>query len=312
MSIREAELPGRPLGPARLSGVRRLIINADDFGLTSGINRAIVEAHRAGTVTSATLMAGGRRFDDAIAIAHSCPSLGVGCHVVLIDGHPLKSRGDVPSLIESSASEPRFRDSLASFAGSLMTGRVDPQHIEAEAVAQISKLQSAGIEVSHLDTHKHTHVFPAVLKPLLSAARKCGIRAIRNPFVPRRRVTDREIRRWQTLGKRYVQVEVLRALWGRGFRVAVESAGLLTTDGSFGVVETGYMDSQLLNAVFAAIPQGTWELVCHPGYDDDELGSIRTRLRRSRAEELQLFKSPATRDLLADHGIELITYKQLS
>jgi hopanoid biosynthesis associated protein HpnK len=293
--------------------VRRLIINADDFGLTSGVNRAIVEAHRAGTVTSATLMAGGRRFDDAIAAAHSCPSLGVGCHVVLIDGQPLKSPADVSSLVENIAqSEPRFRDSLAVFAGSALTGRIDPGDIEAEAVAQIRKLQSAGLEVSHLDTHKHAHVFPAVLKPLLSAARKCGIRAIRNPFVPGRRARSRDIRRWQTLGKRYVQVEVLRALWGRGFRAAVESAGLLTTDGSFGVVETGYMDSELLNAVLTAIPEGTWELVCHPGYEDDELGSIRTRLRRSRVEELQLFKSPSTRDLLADHGIELISFKQLS
>jgi len=153
---------------------RRLIINADDFGLTSGVNRAIKAAHDAGIVSSATLMASGRQLDHAVQVARDSPKLSVGCHVVLVDGTPISDPRDIPSLMDRTDAT-RFRQSLSSFASSALAGRIDPAHVEAEATAQIRRLQAAGIKVSHLDTHKHSHVFPAVFMPLLGAARKCGI-----------------------------------------------------------------------------------------------------------------------------------------
>ena len=149
--------------PAKLACVRRLIINADDLGLTSGVNRGILESHRDGVVTSTTLMACGARFDEAAGLAAQAPRLSVGCHVVLVDGSPVLSAEQVSSLL-ASASPPSFRVSLVHFACLAAAGRLNQEQIENEVTAQIQKLQAAGISVSHLDSHKHTHMFPVVLQ----------------------------------------------------------------------------------------------------------------------------------------------------
>ena len=161
--------------------MRRLIVNADDFGLTSGVNRAIVEGNRSGIVTSATLMANAKATDSAIDLAKAQPSLKTGCHVVLIDGVPLTA--NLPSLTDGSS---RFRSSLKQFALAAVRGQIAAEEIEREVEAQIRKMQSRGITLTHLDSHKHTHMFPHVLRPLLRAAKTCGIRAVRNPFEPLR------------------------------------------------------------------------------------------------------------------------------
>ena len=154
--------------------MRRLIINADDFGLTAGVNRAIVEAHEKGVVSSATLMANGPAFAQAVSLAQSMPRLGVGCHVVLVDGAPLLPQTQVHSLLDrsgNSTGDPRFREGISRFGALAMLGRLAADEIEAEATAQIRKLQASGIPVTHLDSHKHTHLFPSVLRPLLRAAK---------------------------------------------------------------------------------------------------------------------------------------------
>ncbi len=164
--------------------MRRLIVNADDFGFTSGVNRAIVEAHTRGIVTSSTLMANGPAFSEAAQMAKTLPRLSVGCHVVLIDGEPVLSAEQLRTLTTRTPAT-HFRDGLKAFAARAITGRIDANEITAEATAQIRQIQSAGIVVSHFDTHKHTHLFPKILRPLLRAASACGVRALRNPFGPR-------------------------------------------------------------------------------------------------------------------------------
>src|SRR5215469_3652171 len=136
--------------------VRRLIVNADDFGFTSGVNRAIIEAHTEGVVTSSTLMATGRAFPEAVQLAKSSPALSIGCHVVLIDGEPVLDFSNLPTITDSRG----FRNGLRTFAARALTGRMKACQIEAETKAQIQKIQSAGLSISHLDTHKHTHIFP--------------------------------------------------------------------------------------------------------------------------------------------------------
>jgi chitin disaccharide deacetylase len=288
--------------------VRRLIVNADDFGLTRGVNRAIVESHRDGIVTSSTLMANGQAFEDAIAHAKSASRLSVGCHVVLVDGSPVLGGQQASTLFDQKADDGRFYDGLGAFALRAVSGRVDADEIEAEVTAQIRKLQSAGVSVSHLDTHKHTHILPQVLRALLRAARTCGVPAVRNPFGP---VRLSILAKYPSLWKRYSQVRVLNRLGGR-FRDSVTNAGMLTTDGTVGVVATGVMDSYLFRSIVDSLPEGTWELVCHPGYNDAELGSIRTRLRESRAVELRLLTSPKALELLVRSGVQLISYRDLA
>jgi len=290
--------------------VRRLIINADDFGLTSGVNRAIAEAHRAGIVTSSTLMANSQAFAGAVNLAKQNPGLSVGCHVVLVDGAPVSEREKIPTLLSPNGSSNQFRDSLISFVWAAQRGSVREAEIAAEIEAQIRKVQATGMAVTHVDSHKHTHIFPAIFKPLLAVARDCGVRAVRNPFGPLKTLAYAHLMRRPKLWTRYTEVGILRR-FAQEFKKQVAAHGMTTPDGSFGVVVTGALTQNLFDAVVGCIPEGTWEFVCHPGYNDDDMEKIRTRLRSSRDVELQILTSDATRTTLERHGIELISYKNI-
>ncbi len=284
--------------------VPRLIINADDFGLTSGVNRAIEAGNRAGVVTSATLMANSAAFAEAVALAGSLPKLKVGCHIVLVDGEPLGSGLD--SLTNGSS---KFRSRLSGFAILALRHRLAEDEIRREAEAQIRKVQAAGVAVTHVDTHKHTHIFPQVLRPVLKAAKACGIRAVRNPFEPFRAWPPMAGR--PQLWKRALEVAVLQR-FAAGFRNLVREEGMATTDGAIGVIATGNLDPRLLLATIHALPEGTWELVCHPGYVDAALKSAGTRLVESRGVELEALTSEETKRALAARGVELISYGELA
>jgi hopanoid biosynthesis associated protein HpnK len=266
----------------------RLIVNADDFGLTTGVNRAIVELHQAGLLTSTTLMARAPATAEAIDIARSTPSLGVGCHVVLVDGEPVLSpRNDIPNLADPV--DGRFVPSLASFLCRLSRGAFSSGHlvreIEAETAAQIRLLQSSGVHLTHIDTHKHTHMFPSVLRPVLRAARAAGIQAVRNPFEPGWSLHATHGAPWL----RRTQVHLLRGLEPT-FRRIVAEEGFTTTDGSLGVLATGTLDAAAVTSLLQCLPPGTWELVTHPGYNDAALSQVRTRLLASREVEREALR----------------------
>jgi predicted glycoside hydrolase/deacetylase ChbG (UPF0249 family) len=256
---------------------RRLILNADDFGLTLGVNRSIVELAAQEALTSATLMATGDAFEDAVQAVQGRQNLGIGCHVVLVDGHPAAPPYQVTSLLAGGTG---FRPTLGGFVRDLLLGRIRESEIEAEARCQIQRLQDRGINVTHVDTHKHTHMFPGVLRPLLRAARQCGIRAIRNPFEPEWALRATPV----APASRKMEVRILRSQRAT-FQRLVQEAGLATTSGAIGVLATGTLNAMTLQRLFKALPPGTWELVCHPGYNDAGLAGIRTRLRESRTIE---------------------------
>jgi hopanoid biosynthesis associated protein HpnK len=296
---------------ATLLGVRRLIVNADDLGLTHGVNRAIHESHTGGVVSSATLMAGGAAFDHAVQIIRSTPTLSAGCHVVLVDGTPLLDRASVPSLLSNSSPNRGFHSGIQSFAVQAVMGKFDREQLVDEIVAQVKKIRSAGIQVTHFDTHKHTHMFPIVLEAMAAAALICGVPAIRNPFVPSAALRVSRYAGEPSLWKRYGQVRMLRH-FGRQFRERMRRAGLSTPDGSIGVVETGSLNSSLLQRSLEDLPDGTWELVCHPGYDDSDLRAARTRLLGSRDQERQLLMSRDLREFLERHKIRVIGYREFA
>jgi chitin disaccharide deacetylase len=294
--------------------VRKLIVNADDFGLTSGVNRAIVEAHTGGIVSSATLMANGPAFSDAVVSARSEPKLSIGCHVVLVDGAPVSAPEAVETLVPVRSAEPnKFNSSLSAFGARAMLGGFDRDQVVAEITAQIRKIQGAGIKVTHLDSHKHAHIFPEILAAMLRAARICGVRAIRNPIVPIKAMPARQFKSKRELWKRYGQIRVLHGFNG-AFRKQTKRAGMLTPDGVIGVVETGALESSgyssLLRETLANLPEGTWEYVCHPGYSDADLRATRTRLLDSREEERRLLTSPELRRFLEEQKIQVISYRE--
>jgi hopanoid biosynthesis associated protein HpnK len=286
-----------------LTPVRRLIVNADDFGLTPGVNQAVMELHAARALSSATLMATASYFSQAVSTAKQCPSLGVGCHIVLVDGTPALPPTQIPSLIDTSSQNgTAFRPKLSTFVTDLLLGRIRDSEIEAEATAQIRKVQQAGIHVTHVDTHKHTHTFPGVLRPLLKAALACGVKAIRNPFEP-----DWSLNATANAGNvRRMQVRLLRSQ-GATFSKEVTSAGLLTTDGAIGVLATGTLDALTIRNLLSAMPDGTWELVCHPGYNDADLQQVNTRLLASRDVE-----RTALLETIPHASAELIHFGQLA
>ena len=283
----------------------RLIVNADDFGLTSGVNRAISQANREGIVTSATVMANSRAFQQAVDVAKQQPGLHTGCHVVLIDSEPLSR--NAPTLTHGT---PRFHSSLKDFAIMAVRNKFSAEEIQEEAEAQICKIQSTGLNVTHVDSHKHTHMFPNVLRPVLRAAKACGVRAVRNPFEPRRCWPRSLFSRGTDMWLRSVGVTCF-SIFGQAFRRAVQEEGMLTTDGTVGIVATGKLDSKILVSILEALPEGTWELVCHPGYADADLAAAGTRLTGSREIELEALTSPGVKSLISRRKIALISYADL-
>jgi predicted glycoside hydrolase/deacetylase ChbG (UPF0249 family) len=282
--------------------VTRILFNADDFGLSRGIGQSILDLNCARALSSATLMATAEFAAQAALAARDRRDLGVGCHVVLVDGTPALDPAKIPALAPGGA----FRASLGSFVRNVLRGAIPESEIEAEATAQIRLLQSLGVHLTHLDTHKHTHMFPGVLRPLLRAATSCGIKAIRNPFEP-------EWALRATLGApalRRVQVRLLRTLRGSFLRL-VRDAGLATTDGAIGVLATGTLDTATLKSLLTAMPQGTWEMVCHPGYMDEDLIRARTRLRESRPVEHAALLETVPRFLSEHAEARLIHFGQL-
>jgi len=296
--------------------VRRLIINADDFGMTPGINRAIVEGCEQGIITSATLMATALAFDDAVTRGHERnlhkAQFSIGCHVVLLDGESILPAHRVRSLLHAPSNCPdrQLRVNLTDFARSALAGKLSPEEIEAEAGAQFERIQSAGIALSHFDCHKHAHMFPVVLRPLLRAAKAKGVRAVRNPFGKLFAVPFDRLARNPKLWARFAEMSVVRTFAGR-FRREVQKYGLLTPDGSLGILITGSLDPSSFTSMVQSLPEGTWEFVCHPGYNDADLDKVRTRLRASREQELQILTSPEAKSILQRRGIELIGYHDL-
>lgn len=290
--------------------VRRLIVNADDFGLTDGINRAVRDLHQLGALRSTTLMAAAPRFGEAVEIYRQQKLLGIGCHIVLVDGTPVANPTAIPSLLDSTRStgnEPRFRATLGEFVRDLYLGRIDSAHIEQETIAQILRLRQAGVAVTHVDTHKHTHMFPRVLDGVMRAAQACDIRTIRNPFEPAWSVAATPgaglLRTWQVR---------LLGMLRHSFWKLVRQRGFTTTDGCLGVAATGTLNEITLRALLDRVPDGIFELVCHPAYMDAELMSTRTRLQQSRQVELSALQTlPSILEGLG-FPIQLIDFGQLT
>ena len=287
----------------------RLILNADDLGLTPGINRAIFELHRAGALSSATLMANGPAFAEAVALARQHSTLGIGCHVVLVDGAPLAPPETIPTLLDPTAprGSPRLRPSLAAFARAALLSRLNPAEIEREATAQLTRLLLAGIRPTHLDTHKHTHLFPAVLRPLLRVAERLGIPALRNPFEQ-----PWSLRLGSGGPLRRSEIRLLNLFEANFHRRLARYAGRVrTTSGATGIAATGSLDRTSLAAILDHLPAGTHELVCHPGYNDAALAGTTTRLRRQRETEREALLALVPAHLAANPGIELVNFSAI-
>ncbi|HSB08379.1 MAG TPA: ChbG/HpnK family deacetylase [Blastocatellia bacterium] len=284
--------------------MKKLIVNADDFGFTTGVNAGIVRAFKEGIVTSATIMANGEAFDDAVDLALSNPGLGVGCHLALVGGRPITRADEVPSLVDNQGFLPR---TLSQLLSRLARGSVRPDEIVRELRAQVGRMVSAGVTPTHLDSHKHSHVHPQIMRAVAAIANEFGINCVRNPF-------EKVFSRGTVSTLTHVKQTVLSAAVAPGaiwFKRLAQEHGLKTTDRFFGVKVTGLLDSAAIRSIMESLIDGTAELMCHPGLYDAELEHSPTRLKRQRQHELEALIDPGVKELAAARGISLISYREL-
>ncbi len=257
--------------------LRRLVVNADDFGFTRDVNRGIVEAHCGGILTATTLMATGPAFDDAVRLAREHPSLDVGCHLVLVD-------------------QPGYPETLAQLVRAVALGRIP---IYERLAAQVRRIVDAGIAPTHLDTHKHTHLLPPVLEAVARIGEEFGIPWVRRPF-------DFPMQPggvgWTNRG--------MGMMRGR-FRRVLARHGCRATDWFAGFRLTGSYREGDLAALIRALPVGSTEFMCHPGRLGEELRGARTRLKESREIELLALMAEEVRAAVREVGVELVSYREL-
>jgi len=287
--------------------VRNLIVNADDLGWTEGVNRGIAEAHRNGIVTSASLLANGRAFAGGVELAGAMPGLRVGVHLNLSEGESVAAREQVKSLVNEAGMLAGGPESLLlrlARRGLLL------EEAEREWDAQIRKVRGAGIQPTHLDGHKHVHMLPGLFEIALRLAKRHGIGAVRvaleSSNLRAALATGRE-HRISVVMKQGVQARGLKLL-ARDAREQADRMGIATTDYFCGIAQTGEMTREGVTRLLRSLPEGTTELMCHPGFVDAELGKSATRLQASRGMEVEILTDTGIRNLVASQGIRLIDY----
>ena len=287
--------------------MKNLIVNADDLGWTDGINRGIAEAFRNGIVTSTSLLANGAAFDSGVAAAKSAPGLGVGVHLNLSDGPPVADPESVTSLLND---EGLFAGGPENLLLRRARRGLSLNEVESEWDAQIQRVRDAGISPTHLDGHKHVHMLPGLFGIALRLAKRHDIGAIRVSLEAsslRAALSAGNKQRSGVVMKQGVQARGLKLL-ARDAREQAERAGIATADYFCGIAQTGELTLEGVTQFLKSLPEGTTELMCHPGYADAALQKTATRLQDSRQTELEILTDTGVRNLVASQGIRLIDY----
>lgn len=289
------------------ASVRNLIVNADDLAWAEGVNRGIAEAHRNGIVTSATILANGSAFASAVELVKTTPALSVGVHLNLSDGKPVSPPEMVSSLVNDHG---EFAGGPEALLLRIARRNLRLKEVELEWQNQIQRVLDAGIRPSHLDGHKHVHMLPGMFEIALRLAKRNAIGAVRISHEGsslRAALSSGEKQNVPLVMKQGVQARVLKLL-ARDARSLAEAAGIATTDYFCGIAQTGELTLQGMKRLLQSLPEGTTEMMCHPGFMDKELEESSTRLQDSRELEVEILTNPDIRNLVASQGIRLIDY----
>jgi predicted glycoside hydrolase/deacetylase ChbG (UPF0249 family) len=287
--------------------MKNLIVNADDLGWTEGVNRGIVETHRKGLVTSTSLLANGCAFESAVTAAQKNPELGIGVHLNLSDGTPKAPADKVRGLLNKDG---RFEGGPENLLLRIASRSLPLDEVEREWSAQIQTIVDAGIEPTHLDGHKHVQMLPGLFEIALKLAKKHKIRAIRVAHEEsklRTALSSGDNQNTGVLLKQGVQARGLKLL-AHDAKEMAERVGIATADYFCGIAQTGVLTRAGVEKLLTSLPDGTTEVMCHPGYADEDLKKSDTRLQESRKTELTILTDPGVRKLVATLGIRLINY----
>lgn len=285
--------------PAR----RRLIVSADDFGLSTGVNAGIVRAHRDGVLTNASLMVNGAAFEEAVELARAQPSLSVGLHLVLVQGRATLPPSRIPGLVDDAG---MFRNTpVAVGLRYFFTPGLRAQ-LEREICAQIERFVQSGLPLSHVDGHLNIHMHPSVLNILLRVKDRYGIRALRLPREPLSlslRADGRDPLRKRLESFTFGQLDRFAA-------PRLAAAGIRHPDQVFGLHNSGHITERFWEGILPHLPEGVTEIYTHASQIDDE--ARRWRPAEYECEgELTALTSPWLRSALEAGGIERISYRDL-
>jgi len=271
---------------------KRLIVNADDLGFSSGITEGIFRAHREGIVTSTTVMANMPAAEEAVARLGEAPGLGVGVHLNASQGPPLSGQ----AMLAGEGGQMNCSAGTTLLRCALRPGYLAA--LEREFDAQIRWVLDHGIRPTHLDSHRHAHAFPPLFARVARLARRYGIRFVRwhrealaGPWPAAPPEQQRSRRMLNLFGQ--VNATIAPDLRGAG--------------GTWGIAHTGFLSAAWLLRALAALRPGVTEFMVHPGLVAGLDGSL-TRLLASREEELRALCDPAVREALARYDVKLIHY----
>jgi len=275
---------------------RYLIVNADDFGLTKGINNGIIKAFREGVVTSASLLSVGRYFDNAIELAKENPGLDIGIHLCLTEERPVLEKKDIPGLVDKNSCflKPRW-----NFIFCYILGKIRYAEVEKELDAQIRKISEKGLQITHIDSHGYMHMLPGVLAVVMKLAKKYNIKIIRYP--------NEKISFYNLKWHRFVQfcfldLLCLLAKFSPGYR------DFIRTDYFFGFMDSGQLHERAIKKTLATFKRGVAELICHPGERDDESG-IYKHWNYDWQGELKALISGNVKKSIEESKIELAAFR---
>jgi chitin disaccharide deacetylase len=277
--------------------LKQLIVNADDLGLTPGVNRGVLRAFQDGIVTSASLLVTGSAFEDAIALARQNPKLDVGLHLALVEERAVLGRDVLPTLVDGMG---RFPRTSGEFFRRALLGRIRWDEVEREVAAQIALFQETGLRLSHVNSHQHLHMFPPVFQIVRHLTHSMENVWIRNPAGPWRKSPNTPLGRWvQRLGLN------LTCLSARGLHARPLPQ---MPDGMYGFEVSGSLTRSSLEQILRKIPDGLYELICHPGEGDADTQTRYSHWDYRWAEELGALTAPETRLVLEEHGIALTSF----
>jgi predicted glycoside hydrolase/deacetylase ChbG (UPF0249 family) len=292
--LRPSAVAGRPsASPPPI----RLVVNADDFGVSERVNSGIVRAHREGIVTATSLMAVGRAFEHAVRLSRTVPALDVGVHLTVVAERPLR-----PGPTSLAGADGRFPPGAGAFTLRWLTGRVRRSDMESEWSAQIERVLETGMRVSHLDSHQHVHVLPGLIDLSWGLAARYGIPFVRVP-----------LEAWRPSlhgAARMMGSTALRVSWMIG-RLARAGPARHRPLRFLGFQDGGRLDEVRLQRLLAGLRPGEpYELMCHPGLTPEEPEIRRWAYRHE--QELRALTSPSVHSEIAARGVRLCNFKDLT
>lgn len=285
-SNRESEF-----GNQELDRPRRLVVTADDFGRSPGINAAVLRAHREGILTAASLMVNETACDEAVALAKEAPDLGVGLHLTLLRGHSTLPQQRIPGLVNARR---EFGDNPATVGARYFFQRALRSQLRDEIAAQLQKFRATGLPLDHVNGHLHMHLHPVVIQILMEHAATWGIRRLR-----------------LTCDRLWLNLKVAkgRLVWRLGhaalFRCfwwvvhpLLRRKGIRHTRAVFGLMQDSRVDEQFILNLLPRLPAGDCELYSHPSLDQFP-------------HEFEALVSPRVKNGIRQLGIKLIRYQDL-